>query len=546
MPIFRRLRDRFWLEMDLRSWQRAVGGRVRPAPGGRTVLLCDLMSGVATQKAQALFAAALAAHGFSPVVLVPSRNRLAERIYGATAQTRFVALEDHVDAATQAQAAAKAGALLADDPRLERLLAAEIDGVRIGRNVLSLVLRQLRAGRLDPSSADHRHLTEKILVRSLVAKAAAERVLESVKPDLALFNERGYTPAGEVFDLCLARGIDAVQWLGAPQADRLLFKRYTLANRADHPLALDDATWERLKIRPWNAEEDDQLMGQLASHYVSGAWFNRQQLQTGKAHMGSEDVRARLGIAPGRKIAAIFCHILYDATFFYGESLFRDYEEWLVETVRCAIANPALDWVVKVHPVNVWRSKMDSAPMEQLEVRALTRAFGDLPAHVKVMPANTEVNTWSLFHAIDYGLTVRGTVGMELPCLGVPMVTAGTGRYAGRGFTVDPATPEAFRRTLLTLHERPRLDAETVRRARRYAWGTFFLRPAPMESYRLNYNVDNRGVSLLSSNVEIRKPAHAASDLSRLAGWMASSRDPDYLYNPSPRGPGHDQSGRGK
>ena len=39
---------------------------------------------------------------------------------------------------------------------------------------------------------------------------------------------------------------------------------------------------------------------------------------------------------PERKTAAIFSHILYDATFFYGESLFADYEEWLVEAVRAA------------------------------------------------------------------------------------------------------------------------------------------------------------------------------------------------------------------
>ena len=66
--------------------------------------------------------------------------------------------------------------------------------------------------------------------------------------------------------------------------------------------------------------------------------------------------------------------------------------------------------------------------------RALRRHFGNLPGHVKLMRADTGINTFSLFDVADYGLTVRGTIGMELPCFGIPVVTAGTGRYSGPWF----------------------------------------------------------------------------------------------------------------
>ena len=46
-----------------------------------------------------------------------------------------------------------------------------------------------------------------------------------------------------------------------------------------------------------------------------------------------------------------------------------------METVRVAIANPKLNWVVKVHPVNVWRSRMDGAAMVQLEAQTLERGI---------------------------------------------------------------------------------------------------------------------------------------------------------------------------
>src|SRR3546814_16642738 len=102
-------------------------------------------------------------------------------------------------------------------------------------------------------------------------------------------------------------------------------------------------------------------MGFLRSNYETGAWFNRQQLQEGKQILPPDAVRSRLGLDPAKKTAVIFSHILYDATFFYGESLFPDYETWLIETVRGAIANPNLNWVIQVHPVKVWLPRMVGA-----------------------------------------------------------------------------------------------------------------------------------------------------------------------------------------
>lgn len=521
--IISRLRHRMALETDLGVWSRSLGAKPKKS-GARKVLLCDLVSAYSSYKAQALFARALIAHGFRPVVLLQSANKLAKRVYNAAQMTEFVYLDDFMGP----NFIAEAKRLLSGDNAFERLLTLEIDGVRIGRNVLSLVLRQLRTGRLDAKDPEQAHLAVNILAQSLAAKAAGEKMLDAVKPDLAIFNERGYTPAGELFDLCLARSIDAIQWLGAPQADRLLFKRYHLGNRASHPLALDPSTWQSLAKAPWTDTQEAEVMTQLASHYGSGAWFNRQQLQTGKSLMSPSEIRDALGVAEGRKIAAVFCHILYDATFFYGDSLFSDYEEWLIETVRCAIANPHLDWIIKVHPVNVWRSAQDGRPMEQLEAVALTRAFGTLPPHVRLLAADTKINTWSLFETIDYGLTVRGTVGIEMPCLGIPTITAGTGRYSGHGFTIDPKTQQQYRQTLADLHTLPALDAKTVTTARLYAWGTFFRRPIPTQSFRLDFLGTGRPPSL-TPNCDVLAPPDQAADLIHLAQWMATSKNADYL-----------------
>lgn len=534
--LWAQLRHRYAMGRDLREWRGLLAPlrAVAPPRPTKTVLFCDLMTMPATAKVEALFAGLLRLKGYAPLVLLERPDRTIERIFRAAApETEFVYRTAGITPADTEAARQAAEAIMAEHQSLQSLVRLELDGYRIGRNVQSKVLRQFRVGRLDDGDPKHREMALATLATSLATKAFAQRLLAAHKPDIAVFVERGYTPAGEVFDGCVLNGVDVMQWCGAPQSDCLIYRRYDRATRAEHPLTLSEEMWARLLAMPWSAAEDEAVTARIAANYASGAWYNRQQLQDGKSMLPADEARRALGIDPSKKTAVIFCHILYDATFFYGDSLFDDYEQWTVETVRAAIANPQLNWVVKVHPVNVWRSRMDGAALAQIEATILRKHFGDLPPHVRLMPADTGINTASLFDIADYGLTVRGTIGMELPCFGIPVVTAGTGRYSGRGFTLDPKTRDEYVALLARLQEVPRLSAEQVSRARLHYYGALELRPVPMQSFMLDYrsSVDVPGMILPNVFMKRRADAHLldSEDLGRLVAWLTSSRTRELL-----------------
>lgn len=505
LSLATRLKNRALLELDLADWRRQTASLRRKVPPTTTkvALFCDLMAMVGTIKSEAVYAAMLRDMGYRCIALFPSRYSLYQRLFQATGQTDFIFLEDYLSNTDMASITSRAQALVDTATSLTDLFSYEESGYRIGRNALSAAIRRLRAGKLETDLPRHRAEVAARLADSMATRIAADKIIQDLCPNVAIFNERGYTPAGEVFDACLLHGVDTVQWVGAPQAECLIYKRYDLKTRDRHPLSLSGETWHHLRQSPFGPLEQSHIMAYLASNYKNGAWFNRQQLQDGKTILDREETRQRLKVQEDRKVAVIFAHILYDATFFYGSSLFPDYESWLIETVRSAIQNTAIDWIVKVHPVNVWRSKSDGAPMEQLEVIALRREFGELPEHVRILPADTDINTYSLFSAIDYGLTVRGTIGMELPCYGIPTVTAGSGRYSGEGFTIDPPSQDIYRNTLARLHEIPRLSEDTINLARRYAYGTFLRRPIPMESFLLKFGANTFGLAALSVNTRL-------------------------------------------
>jgi hypothetical protein len=216
---------------------------------------------------------------------------------------------------------------------------------------------------------------------------------------------------------------------------------------------------------------------------------------------------------------------------FYGRDLFADQEEWFVETVRAAAANDSVNWVVKLHPANVWKRKRDGVTAELDELVAIRERVGALPAHVRVLEPTSDVSTWSLFGVTDWGVTIRGSVGFELPCLGVPVLTAGTGFYSGRGFTVDSETAEEYLGRIAGIQDVPPPDAQAVELARRHAHALFRLRQTRFRSFRTVYMPLDRIDHPFEATIEVlaRTQEELAADLDPVGAWAVGSRDLDYL-----------------
>jgi hypothetical protein len=515
------------LDIIIWFWKTRRLRQVKSNDTGKIILFCELNSFSAVHKVNALYAVALAKQNCKIIVLVNEKSWITQSIFTSTSKVHFVYLSDYLSQDIINRANIDAITVISELKDFDRLNEWEWNGFRTGRNVLSTIVRKFRVGRIDKNNSVHMKALYSEFAKSIAVSIAAQKLIEQIRPEHVIILEKGYTPGAEFCDACLLANVDVIQWCGAPQSDYLLFKRYSLGNRAVHPFSLGEDSWQKILSLSNMKDKEEQVLNKIAGHYQTGTWFNRQQLQIGKKIISEQEIHSRFGINPDRKIAVIFAHILYDATFFYGKSLYPDYERWLVETVRGAILNTNLDWLIKVHPVNVWRSTMDNLPMEQLEIKILQQEFGQLPPHIHIMDADTDINTYSLFSCISYGLTVRGTIGMELPCYGVPVLTAGTGRYTGRGFTIDSENNTEYQYFISILHEIPPLTPDQISLARRHAYASFFLRPFPMESYQLKYGkyqtVEFNSIRIISALTD--------GDLNKIADFILSSKNEDLLLS---------------
>jgi capsule polysaccharide export protein KpsC/LpsZ len=229
----------------------------------------------------------------------------------------------------------------------------------------------------------------------------------------------------------------------------------------------------------------------------------------------------------------VFSHVLWDANMFFGRDLFSDQEQWFVETVRAACANDRVNWIVKLHPANVWKRKRDGVVGELDEHVAIREQIGELPSHVSLLEPDTEISTWSLFDVTDCGVTIRGSVGFELPAFGKTALTAGTGFYAGRGFTVDSDTAPEYLGRLASIQDLPPPTPEQVELAKKHAYALFRLRQTRFSTFRSVHKpierIDDPSEATIEIRVSSAEELANAADLRRLGDWAVDSADLDYL-----------------
>jgi hypothetical protein len=515
---------------EYRQWRHEFGEVLRPVLYPSTAQRRALVVGKGTingAKVETALVKGLELGGFVPAVLTDKRFVKYYRLAGVR---DFAHWEQYL----HTEPSAEASRIVSQATGIDDLIGFEHHGARVGRFALSTTFRSLRVGRLDFSAPRTRQALASHLAGGMARADAAHRALDRLRPDVVVFMGNRYTGHGEMMDVAIARGIDVLTWFDAHRSSALILKRYHRGNRDQHHASLSDRSWTMMRGASWTAADRDALHRELAESYAAGDWYSRGGTQVNKSIVSPDTLRRQLGLDPARPTAVIFPHVIWDATLFWGDDLFRNYEDWLVETVRAACANAALNWIIKIHPVHVAKNAMEKTTAEAGELVALRERVGPLPGHVTVIPSEAPINTYSLFAVMDYCLTVRGTIGIEAASHGIPVLTAGTGRYDHRGFTVDSDSPAQYLARLTSLHTMPAMSAAERELAERYAFAAFMLRPWPLTSFTIAHERNAEASTHVRVAAASSDALRTAADLRAFGAWAADGREEDFLWA-SPR-----------
>jgi hypothetical protein len=200
----------------------------------------------------------------------------------------------------------------------------------------------------------------------------------------------------------------------------------------------------------------------LAAEQYSSLRFSGKEMQHDTMRAFSDekiavcraDLHRDYGLIVERKIVLVMAHVFCDAPHAFPGLLFKDFEDWLVETCKRLAENSSIDFIVKEHP-SASLYEEDGLTADILEKIGLRH---------KLLSAN--VHTRSLFDSIDVMVTCGGTGGMEFPCFGVPVLVAARPAYSQFPYVVCPKTKEAFLQEIDMLQDYQRLNEDEIRLAK--------------------------------------------------------------------------------
>ena len=332
------------------------------------------------------------------------------------------------------------------------------------------------------------------------------------------FEDRVKQPESSIYFESILRGIKFIQFARGPKKNSLVFKKLTVENYWHHPLSDTEAIFKnQIEFPSFSSTHEDELVSEMTRRYTDNHWYDRDKITSQAFKLGDA---AKINQLFGKDFYLVVPHIVWDATFCYGENIFIDYLSWL-ERVITNIANyPQKKFVIKLHPDLDWKSKM-------LKDVFSHRGFIDDLVHekkiknIKVLTAATEIATIDLIKQSMGVITVRGTTGLEAACFGKKVLTAGSGRYSHLGFTVDSVNDKDFDINFGKFVSDPtQIGKLQVLNARKLAYRLFFQKPITFSSLQYSRDITKK-VDIKELINDIDELLFKSDDVvDRLGDWM--------------------------
>ena len=318
-----------------------------------------------------------------------------------------------------------------------------------------------------------RQVFARYLEAALLSGKAAARLFAGRRYDAVIAHHGIYAPQGPIADAARAAGVRLVTWHPSYRAGRLIFEHGDTYHRAmiDEPPA-------RWADAPLSASQEKSLDAYLASRTDgSQDWITFQRA----APQAEAILEKALGLSFSTPTFVMIGNVAWDARLHYPNSAYGDMTQWAADTVRWFAGRPDLQLIVRCHPGEVISSPRAADRLDDI-VRA---ALPALPGNIKIVPPESDLNTYAIAASCRAALIYNTKMGVELTARGMPVIVAGDAWIRGKSISEDANDPASYYALLDRAADLARLDGARLDRARRYAYHFFFRRCVPVGAFDL-------------------------------------------------------------
>lgn len=353
----------------------------------------------------------------------------------------------------------------------EEIPRYEFEGLSIGEHALAGALRYFAKSTLEGEP-----LGEPLLRRYLQAAVETTRVMRRLFDthdyDSVSFHHGIYVPQGVISEVARQEERRVTAWTTAYRKQCFIFSH---GDTYHHTMMTEPTrNWDQME---WTDENEEEILVYLKSRWQG-------MLDWISFHTDPQDdiesIAREIGVDFSRPCVGLLTNVTWDAQLHYPANAFKDMLDWLSRTVEYFASRTDLQLIIRVHPAELTGANPSREPVADF----LANRFPDLPTNIHIIPPDSRVSTYPVMAQCDSVIIYGTKTGVELTSMGIPVIVAGEAWIRNKGITTDPATVEEYFEYLDGLPRGARLDSDTVRRARMYAYHFFLRRMIPVSFFK--------------------------------------------------------------
>jgi hypothetical protein len=359
---------------------------------------------------------------------------------------------------------------LSEKIEINNIYNYKYDQIEVGKIAYSSLNRFMKGLLVDLNKLDNKLLIvyRKFFYASIVNVIIANNVYKKLKPK-SFFSSHGiysdFQPASLAY---FNKNIPTTLWTSG-YSD---FLHYFFSPKNQDTVQLRNISnkyWLKVQKLKFSEKENKKLNNFFVNRYIK---LNLRDIPKINNFDSLADLNKKFNFGNSNKIFCLFAHVNWDAVFDVSTMLFKNSNFWVLETIEKMKVNKDVNWIIKVHPGET----IEGSIFTTYDLIKKHYTLKNLPPHIRVIGDKTDINSYSLYKFIDGGITIFGTVGIELAVLGKPVIMAGNAHYSNKGFTIDSESKDQYFLNIKKASKLDLLNKQKITLAKKYAYDYFINR----------------------------------------------------------------------
>lgn len=334
------------------------------------------------------------------------------------------------------------------------LIDLKYNGINIGEEIYDTILR-LNVEIYTINSIQFSYF--KYIFQAVYYMKFYDRLLMQNSIDTIIFSDLDYVP------WCTLGKMGIKHKCILFQTDCGRYKKYenVYGYKLEHKIKVTKAEVNRALME----ENIEKKIENYLEQRFSGVAINQfdKSAFLGKRIYNKQELFRKCGIFNfNKKVVFVAAHVFSDVAHYGFNTLYQDYYHWLIETIRILNTNVDINVFVKSHPSSKYYGEIDIVK-NIIKKENLKNIF--------YVP--DDFNTIGVKDIADYIVTCQGTMGLEMACFGIPVLTASQGYYSGFGIDINARSKDEYEKNLKEITSIKRLPKEKRKIAKLILYLTF-------------------------------------------------------------------------